>query len=252
MRIKRLLVRVGLLTFCSITLMCSVVVAQYMAIQPLLGYGSSDQYYQTHHYGLRYTTQGLDRASRKPQWDGYNKYVMQITPHFFQRSGAAHLIEPFWDEAKPFVADKKYIPRGIDTSFQETRDKWLSCGGIYADIASTTDLSNVVIIFEPLPFLVGSTWAVGDVEEGYRIRIVALAADRIYSDPAHASLRLWQNLIKWEVGNLFMIRGHLWDGTLDGEVGDRSPCEFFKNKMQRISTTETDLLQDTMIDPYTW
>lgn len=218
---------------------------------PIRGTGS---FQYTEKYKIAYNTQGLNRPAKKDKFEGYNKFVLIDTPRFLKEIGAGHLVEQFLEEAKPFVSRKKKASTEIDEAYLEMYNLWVGCGGKYASIAIdvTAKLREVTVTFEPIMWKVPSGWAVGTVEDGRRIRVVGIGADRIISDPAHASLRLYRHLLRWEIGNMFMVRGGLWNGNIKDEVGHRNPCEWYGRRImvngQEVDNPRYINLDDPPID----
>jgi len=58
--------------------------------------------------------------------------------------------------------------------------------------------------------------------DGHTIRALAVWAD---AEKGSTWLGRFDLLMQWEIGNTLMLAGgNMWNGKMDGEIGDRSPC----------------------------
>ena len=171
-------------------------------------------------YGIRYNARGFDHGRRKR--------IDRKTPNYLIKKGAPHLIEDFQMVGNLIVADagpSGYIPFEIDLAFEETINRWLACGGSYAGAARRFDPRSLYIQFEDRPFWSSEhgLWANGRTD-GQLIEVVIITADRLFSNPKQASLKRFEDLLRWETGNALALFAGIPYTGIASEIGNQSPC----------------------------
>ncbi len=203
-----------ILSILALLLLSVSAMAQY---RPLLGYADSPYPVKTTPLGVRYNAQGFDLWRKK--------WVVTKTPNWLIEQGASHLLQTFDFEARAVNDDPANIPTIIDRAWTRMRNKWVMCGGVYATVANSTASSSVTVIVEDSPFWMPQygIYANGTTN-GSTVRVLIMGSSRLFSSPPTATLVRMEDLLDWEIGNTFMLRGNLWNGTIAGEFGSRSPC----------------------------
>lgn len=205
----------------SIPLLPRSVAGQDLQFAPFLGNASLDVPDKvTPRFHIRYNARGFDHGRRKR--------IERKTPKYLAAKGASHLIEEFQMIAEVMTSDdgpRGYIPLQIDLAYSAIKQKWIACGGNWASVARRFDPERLYIDFEAQPFWVPehATWANGSTN-GHHIRIVAITANKLFSDPAHAFLVRFESLATWEIGNAFGIEAGIPFTGIKNEIGDQSPC----------------------------
>jgi len=196
----------------SIFLVCAMADAQIM--RPFLGepnYSAPDKL--TPRYGIRYNARGYDKAKAKK---------VTKTARWLERHDMESIVPEFQDYANQMALESQ-IPEWIDSAWDVIKEKWTSCGGTYADAARRFNLRSLYVKVEPVPFYVPEwkLYAAG-MTDGHIIRAVNVWAD---VEKGTNWLRKFSDLMEWEIGNALMLSSSIkWDGTIKGEIGNKSPC----------------------------
>jgi hypothetical protein len=86
--------------------------------------------------------------------------------------------------------------------------------------------ASLLVLVEEAPFQVPgyppNFYAAGTTD-GHLIRALNVNADGFISDPQHASLRKFDALVEWEIGNSFALFAGYQAPTIEQEVGNRVP-----------------------------
>jgi hypothetical protein len=167
----------------------------------------------TPRYAIRYNARGYDRPRLKK---------IDKTSTWLTRRGLESIIPEFKDYSNQMGVESQ-IPAWIDSAWDEIKSKWVACGGQYANIATRFNPRSLYVVVEPAPFWLPhwSFYAAGSTD-GRTIRALNVWAD---VETGSTWVRKFDQLVQWEMGNALMLSGgKLWNGRLDGEIGDRSPC----------------------------
>ncbi|MBI3650545.1 MAG: hypothetical protein HY231_05795 [Acidobacteria bacterium] len=161
--------------------------------------------------------------------------IKKTVNRMFERN-AEHIIDPFRDFAAQMTVGN-FIPLWLDNAYSEIQAKWLSAGSYTlpgaklncAEAARRFDPSSLLVTLEAVPFQVPGYapdfWAVGTTD-GRAIRAVCVTADRFFSDPPTASLRLFNALAAWEMGNALALYAGYQAASTSAEVGSRVPGQW--------------------------
>jgi hypothetical protein len=167
----------------------------------------------TPRHGIRYNARGYDRPKLKK---------ISKTSAWLTRRGFESIIPDFKDYSNQMGVESQ-IPAWIDSAWDEIKSKWVDCGGRYANIANNFNQRSLYIIVEPAPFWLPS-WKIygAGMTDGRTIRALTVWAD---VEKGSGWVRKFDQLVQWEIGNALMLAaGNMWNGTIDGEIGHRSPC----------------------------
>jgi hypothetical protein len=187
--------------------------------KPLLQESYPREIQFTARYGIAYQSNGFDTPKRK--------IIAKKTPKYLRQMGAAHLIEGFQIFSTALTENPDNLPQWIDESWEEIKRKWVDCGGQHAQAANSFNPRRLLVVVEAAPFQVQNpaVMANGAVErDGRTIRVVNVTTSKLFSDPQNAYLVLLPDLLRWEMGNAMQVSAGLWDKTIAGEIGSRSPC----------------------------
>lgn len=173
----------------------------------------------TPRYSIAYESNGFDSKKRK--------IINKKTPRYFDKMNAAHLVEPFQIFAIALTENSDNLPQWIDEAWDDVKQKWLACGGVFAQAANNFNPSRLLVVIEAQPFWVEAhkLYANGMVElDGRTIRAVNIATSRLHTDPQNASLVFLPDLLRWEIGNSLQLFAFGYPRSIADEIGSRSPC----------------------------
>lgn len=183
--------------------------------RPFLGeanYSAPDKL--TPRYNIRYNARGFDKPKAKK---------VDKTSRWLERHDMASIIPQFTDFANQMALESQ-IPEWIDSAWDAVKEKWISCGGTYAEAARRFNVRTLYVKIEPLPFYVPEMglYAAG-MTDGRLIRAINVWAN---VEVGSTWVRRFDQLMEWEIGNALMLSSSIrWDGTVQGEIGNQSPCK---------------------------
>ncbi len=184
--------------------------------KPLLGPGTYESAKVIN--GLTYFTNGLD--SPRP------KRLNKKTPNYLRTFHVSeNLITEFQIEAFKITEDPNYLSRMIQETQNRIKTQWRECGGTFRNIADSFDDRSITLIIEEGPFWVPEwqIFAAGSTD-GRVIRISVMSIASLKTNSSNAYLIKFKDVFAWEYGNTLQRFGHLWNGRIEDEIGDRSPC----------------------------
>lgn len=188
--------------------------------KPLLQESYPREIQVTKRFGISYQSNSFDTAKRK--------IIAKKTPKYLRSMGADHLIAGFQVFSTALTENPDNLPAWIDEAWEEIKGKWIACGGIYERAARSFNPRSLFIIIEAAPFKVNDppVTANGTVErDGRTIRAVNVSTGLLFSSPNNSYLVFLPDLLQWEMGNALQLAAGLWDKTIVGEIGNRSPCQ---------------------------
>jgi hypothetical protein len=179
---------------------------------------------QTSMYQISYKANGFDKARK----NRVRKTVAQM-----QSRGAAHLIPEFEEFARQMTQENA-IPRWIDEAYARIVMRWLSVGDYKlpgasltcAEVARRFNPSSLLVKLEEVPFQVqgyGPNFYAAGTTDGHIIRVLNVNAEGFLSSPQQASLRRFDALVEWEIGNSFALFAGYQAKSIDQEVGFKVP-----------------------------
>lgn len=179
---------------------------------------------QTSMYNISYKANGFDQARK----NRVRKTIAQM-----QARGASHLIPEFEEFARQMTKENA-IPRWVDEAYARIVMRWLSVGDYKlpgasltcAEVAQRFNPSSLLIHVEEAPFQVqgyGPDFYAAGTTDGHIIRVLNVNADGFLSNPQQASLRRFDALVEWEIGNSFALFAGYQAKTIDREVGFKVP-----------------------------
>jgi hypothetical protein len=199
--------------------------AQAIQFWAFLGEGEANYaIQQSPIYNISYQANGFDR----PRKNRVRKTIAQM-----HGRGASHLISDFEDFANQMTKENA-IPRWIDEAYERIIERWSSAGEYKlpgakmtcADVVRKFNPSSLLVKVEDVPFQVqgyGPNFYAAGTTDGHMIRVLNINADGFISDPQHASLRKFDALVEWEIGNSFALFAGYQAQTIAQEVGNRVP-----------------------------
>lgn len=185
---------------------------------------ANDAIKQSPLYNISYQASGFDR----PRKNRVRKTIAQM-----RARGASHLIADFEAFANQMTKENA-IPRWIDEAYGRIVERWSSVGNYQlpgakmscAEVVRRFNPASLLIKVEDVPFQVPGYppgfYAAGTTD-GHTIRALNINADGFISDPQHASLRRFDALVEWEIGNSFALFAGYQAPTIAQEVGSRVP-----------------------------
>lgn len=179
---------------------------------------------QTSMYRISYKANGFDKARK----NRVRKTIMQM-----QSRGASHLI-PEFEEFAHQMTKENAIPRWIDEAYARIVMRWLSVGDYKlpgasltcAEVAQRFNPSSLLVNVEDVPFQVqgyGPNFYAAGTTDGHIIRVLNVNAEGFLSNPQQSSLRRFDALVEWEIGNSFALFAGYQAKTIDQEVGFKVP-----------------------------
>lgn len=188
--------------------------------------------------GIRVYTRGFNigRSHYIDDWTNKKgKKKKAYTPKYLKAQGRADLVPAFQAFARkmqdaPGVAPRDgFISKEIDRNFDIIKNKYLACGGGWAQVARNFNPSSLEIYMKATPFWIGSpinAWVGGATyPHGTKIDVVNIMAPSILTDPKKASLAYFNDFVNWEIGNAFSDRAEDAKVKKDkSEIGSASPC----------------------------
>ena len=167
----------------------------------------------TPRHSIRYNARGYDRPRPKK---------VKKTSAWLTRRGLESIVPGFKDFSDQMSVESQ-IPEWIDSAWDEIKSKWVNCGDNYRNLALRFDQRSLYVIVEPVPFWVPEwkTYAVG-ITDGRTVRALTIWAD---AERGSTWLRRFDLVLQWEFGNTLMLSaGSMWNGRVEGEIGNKSPC----------------------------
>ena len=121
------------------------------------------------------------------------------------------------------------IPQFIDEAYRINLSQYRQCGGKFAAFADANDPSTIYVEVVATPMrhpTLGTTAGGLAYTDKKTIRCVIVAVNGMRDNPATSDLRQFKDYIRWEVGNIFMMRyGFMPKRIPEDEWGDKIPCK---------------------------
>ena len=198
-----------LLAFCSLQ-------ARAQEYRPLLGKADKNTpVKKTPRYAIPYKACGFDKPKMK---------AVEKSKRWLNKRKAGHLGDDL-EQFAGVAGNESQISEWIDAAYEKMRDKYLACGGKWAETARNFNPRSLMVTIEEKPFRVywqGEwIWAGGYYDGNDRtIRAVITGIFGMSINPPEAwFLTRLPDYLEWEMGN-----GLGFASGEKQEMGDHSPC----------------------------
>ncbi len=206
--------------FSVVSIFASLIVAQTSVVWfPYLGSADpTTPSLSTPRYGIHYNIHNLAKS---------RKHIEVKTPAYIRQNNptqADALIADFQNYAA-IVQDPNAVGQRIDQEYTRVANKWLACGGQYAQVVNAMNTKAMGVDLESIPFMVNGYYAAGamfknDAGYAWHIRSVGYSITNLVTNPW---TRHFDDIVGWEIGNAFQVSAG-WFTNVSSEIGDNSPC----------------------------
>jgi hypothetical protein len=192
-----------------------------------LGASTSTYPKRTLDHNIIYHTRGMeyqDECTLEKRLEAIKKYT-ETAPKRNPKL-TTQQISDYRHHAEMLVSTPDAFGDAIDRCFDSIKEKWLSCGGKYAQTANYMERIKSQLRVQVMPsyFFVsastgGAIWVAGmaDLDKRTIFAIVPHLHSKGY-------IRTFESLVCWEMGNTFGLNANHFPKTLSQEIGFQSPC----------------------------